>query len=107
MQQENARPSERYEGLPHAILAAFEQTNAPSSRKGILRYLVLVATKRPKTYLALLRRCLDYQDPKLTADKKAFGVFLEELLVEALDEWVEPESNAHLVYPIWHEGEPR
>lgn len=82
--------SEHYQGIAHAYLAAFEQTNAPFSRKGILRYLLLVATKRPKTYAALLSRCLDYQDPQLSADKKAFGAFLEKLLVDALDEWVEP-----------------
>lgn len=87
-------PLDKRNDLARAMLAAFEQTSTLMSRAGLLRYLRLVAERRPRTFLYLLCRCLDYKLAKYSPDKQALGTILEKLLCEALKGWRDPRGSA-------------
>jgi hypothetical protein len=74
------------------VLGVLEKTRSPLSRKGMLDYLLRIATERPRTYAALLGKALHFQNAKRSEDLRRFGADLEKFLIEALEGWKCPNT---------------
>lgn len=56
---EPARPRPNSGQLVEAFFEALNQTTAPMSKHGFVQYMKIIAIRRPRTFLALLRQVLE------------------------------------------------
>jgi hypothetical protein len=78
--------------LVEIIFKALAETGAPVSKQGILEYLLRIATKRPRTFVALLCKAVDLKQAKRSKNLRILGADLEKILIEALEGWRGPDT---------------